>query len=171
MKKPQQLIQRGLLLTLLSLGTSLQAAPLSALGEIVLTSIEDGQARRLDSQNQTAQLISFFEPDCPWCARQLRDLDAARHQCATPLPFALVGIHGDRMELRLTLRRAQAEHLPAYVASPELLETLQGIPATPHAVILDAQGHPIARMRGYIPLAQLCEIAELLARARTETAH
>lgn len=155
----------GALLALL-LGAQARAAEPPALEGLSLLSIEDGTSRRIDSLAKGPLLLSFFEPDCPWCARQIRDLDAAKTQCAQPLPFALVGVHGDRMELRLMLRRAKAGHLPAYVASPALLEALDGIPATPHAVILDAQGHPLVRMRGYIPLAKLCEIADLLAKTQ-----
>ncbi|MEW6764663.1 MAG: hypothetical protein AB1344_02590 [Pseudomonadota bacterium] len=153
----------GALLALL-LGAQAQAAEPPALGGLSLLSIEDGTSHRIDSLAKGPLLLSFFEPDCPWCARQIRDLEAAQTQCARPLPFALAGVHGDRMELRLMLRRAKAGHLPAYVASPALQEALDGIPATPHAVILDAQGHPLVRMRGYIPLAKLCEIADLLAK-------
>jgi thioredoxin-related protein len=155
----------GALLALL-LGAQVQAAEPPTLGGLSLLSIEDGRSQRIDSLAKGPLLMSFFEPDCTWCARQIRDLEAAKTQCAKPLPFALVGVHGDRMELRLMLRRAKAGHLPAHVASPALLEALDGIPATPHAVILDAQGHPLVRMRGYIPLAKLCEIADLLANAQ-----
>lgn len=152
----------GMLLPFL-LAAPLHAAEAPALGELSLISIEEGSPQRIDSLTKGALLLSFFEPECPWCARQIRDLDAAQTQCAKPLPFVLVGVHGDRMALRMMLRRVKAEHLPAYVASPALLDALNGIPATPHTVILDTQSRPLARMRGYIPLEKLCEMAELLA--------
>lgn len=154
----------------LVLGAQVHAAEPPALGGLPLQSIEDGTLHRIDSLAQGPMMLSFFEPDCPWCARQIRDLEAAGAQCASPLPFALVGVHGDRMELRLMLRRAQAGHLPAFIASPALLEALDGIPATPHAVVLDAKGRALVRMRGYIPLARLCEIADLLAQAESKPA-
>ncbi len=160
--KPLPNLWAGLLALLLAL-PALGEGP--ALGGLSLPSIEDGTPRRLDGLAQGPLMLSFFEPDCPWCARQIRDLQAAQAQCAHPLPFALVGVHGERMELRLMLRRLHAEGLPALLATPALLQALEGIPATPHAVILDGQGRALVRMRGYIPQARLCEIADLLDAA------
>jgi thiol-disulfide isomerase/thioredoxin len=91
-------------------------------------------------------LLVLFQPDCPFCERQFRQVEqfAARRPAVRVLAVAL---HGTPQALMFELRRAKAT-VPAYRASPELLRRLGNPATTPQVFLVDAGGHVIWQKRG-----------------------
>ena len=99
-------------------------------------------------------LMMFFEPECSWCFRQVRTLNAMGQRCTSGFQALAVGVNGNRSDLKKELRRLRPD-FPAFEASPALLEALDGVPATPFTLIGDAKGDYLNWTRGYLPEADL----------------
>lgn len=119
----------------------------SSLYQIELPGLNTNE--RIDIQNYEGQLLllSFFEPDCRWCYRQMKVFNEIHNQCQAIKPVA-VGIRGDSRALRKEVRRAQVEY-PAAEATSSLLAIVGEIPATPWTLVVNQKGEIIASVRGY----------------------
>lgn len=95
-------------------------------------------------------LMMFFEPDCSWCFRQVRTLNALAERCPNGFQALAVGVNGNRSHLKKELRRLRPD-FPAFEASPALLAALGGVPATPFTLLGDANGSYLNWTRGYLP--------------------
>jgi thioredoxin-related protein len=93
-------------------------------------------------------ILSFFEPECSWCYRQIVLLDKVQKQCGNNVQVILMGIHGTRQELQRDLRRIKTES-PAYEASQALLNLTGDITATPITFFINTQGEITHKLRGY----------------------
>ncbi len=129
-------------------GPSLLAYELKRLDEPKVESLSRFQGKPV--------LLIFFEPECNWCFRQVRDLNALGERCRTGFQPLAVGVNGNRSHLKEELRRLRPE-FPAFEASPALLSALGGVPATPFALLGDANGDYLAWSRGYLPEEELHE--------------
>lgn len=98
-------------------------------------------------------LLSFFEPACSWCVRQLRDLAVLQQQCGAAIQVVALGVHGRKPALERVLARSGARgRLTAALASPSLLSAIGGVPATPYTLVIDADGRFETLLRGYVSL-------------------
>ena len=95
-------------------------------------------------------LLSFFEPECAWCHRQLKALERLSGRCGDTLQAMAVGINGRD----LALRRARVT-FPAARGSAALLERTGEIPATPWTLLLSPRGDVAATLRGFVREEQL----------------
>jgi thioredoxin-related protein len=103
-----------------------------------------------------ALLLTFFEPACSWCARQLRDLVKLQQACDGGLQVVAVGVHGRKPALEQVLARSGARgRLTAVMASPSLLSAIGGVQVTPYTLVIDAKGRFEALLRGYVSLEKL----------------
>lgn len=127
-------------------GTSLLAFELKSLGEPARHS--------LDRYRGQPVLMVFFEPDCSWCLRQIRAINELQAGCPGGVAAIAVGVNGNRKQLQKALRRIRPE-FPAYEASPELVESLGGVPATPFTLLGDTNGEFVNWTRGYLKTAEL----------------
>lgn len=101
-------------------------------------------------------LLSFYEPECRWCHRQMKVLERLHGECGEGLRTLGVGVHGRSEDLRRELRRARVS-FPGVRASADLLEMVGEVPATPWTLVLGPEGELVATLRGlvrYEPLAQ-----------------
>ena len=98
--------------------------------------------------------MSFFEPDCSWCYRQMKTLNRLHEDCPHRVQPLLVGINGNRRQLQKELRKAKVRY-PAFSANRDLLRTTGKIPATPLTLIVDRQGQFLSAIRGYVPEVKL----------------
>lgn len=117
-------------------------------------------APAFDEHAGTVGLLVLFQPECPWCVRQF-DAAGTLANDRPDIAVIAIGLRGGRMELIRELRRART-HLPAYLASPELLETLGKPEGTPRLYVVDRHGRIVAWAAGYHDPAQL---AYLIAAA------
>ena len=106
-------------------------------------------------------IISFFEPECSWCYRQILALDKLQKKCGNNILVILMGIHGTRQELQHDLRRAKT-NMPAYEANQALLNFTGDIAATPITFFLNTHGDITHTLRGYssdnAALNQVCSL-------------
>ena len=93
-------------------------------------------------------IISFFEPECSWCYRQILLLNKAQEQCGNNIQVILIGIHGTRQELQRDLRRIKSD-LPAYEANQALLNITGDVSTTPITFLINTQGDITHKLRGY----------------------
>jgi len=133
-------------------GSALAAEPPSLL-EFELKSLGAPERHDLQRFHGQQMVMMFFQPECNWCYRQVQALNDLQSSCSTTR-FVAVGVNGDRQRLRKEVRRLRPE-FPAYQASPELLHSLGGLPATPFMLLGDADGQFVDWMRGYIPAERL----------------
>ncbi len=111
------------------------------------------------AQAGTPGVIILFQPDCPWCERQFRA--ALELADVTPeIRIIALGIRGRRMDLVRELRRFRAD-VPAYLASPALLDLLGRPEGTPRLYVVDDTGRIVSTAAGYQDPEAL---AALLAR-------
>jgi thiol-disulfide isomerase/thioredoxin len=121
---------------------------LEAIGQTADVALEDYAGKPL--------LLTFFEPACSWCARQLRDLVELQQACDGGLQVVAVGVHGRKPALDQVLARSGARgRLTAALASPSLLSAIGGIPATPYTLIITPEGRFETLIRGYESLENL----------------
>lgn len=121
-----------------------------------LEELRSGEQHHLARFAGSPLFLIFFEPRCPWCAKQISTLQGLLERCPNKLRAVAVGVHGDLPGYRRFLRRAQVE-IPAYRASPQLQAAIGGVPATPYTLFLDATGRPTHRLRGAIAAPQLSQ--------------
>lgn len=107
--------------------------------------------------NHKPNLLSFFEPDCPWCYKQIKALKKFQAHCPNQLNIVLVGIHGKKQQLRQELKKTQSK-LPAIEYTPALKKRIGKIAATPTNVFLEHNGKLAAKQRGLITFDQLVSI-------------
>jgi len=157
---------RTLLLVLTSLGVAPQA--FSSLGEIQLTSLRNKATINMADFNDKVVLLSFFEPDCPWCHRQIKVFNQIQSACNELFQPLSVGIHGTNQKLRSELRRAKVQY-PAVRGTPALIQLTGEVSATPLTLIFGQRGQLLFTWRGYMKFEQfqelfpeLCPVTELL---------
>lgn len=127
-------------------------APASAgtpsLLEFDLRSLEAPEVHRLTRYQGKPVLMVFFEPECSWCLRQVKAINKLGSRCGESFEALAIGVNGSRARLQKELRRLRPD-FPAYQASPQLIESLGGIPATPLSFLGDASGGYVNWLRGY----------------------
>lgn len=106
---------------------------------------------------QQGSIFSFFEPECSWCIKQIKTLKKLQQNCDVDYQITLIGIKGNKQQLRNVLHSANST-LPA-VQYPSRLRTLVGeIQATPTNVIFDNQHELVAKLRGFIDYKTLLTV-------------
>jgi len=122
----------------------------SELYNLSLTGLNTETSLKMQAYEGQVLLLSFFEPECRWCYRQMKVFNRLHADCQAVTPVA-VGIHGDTRSLRQELRRAQVEY-PAVRANRSLISIVGEVPSTPWTVIVSSSGEIISTIQGYYPL-------------------
>jgi peroxiredoxin len=91
-------------------------------------------------------ILMFFEPDCPYCFRQARALDALLATCPDIQPIA-IGVNGDRAALQKEMRRMRAE-FPVLQIDAHFQADLGKVVATPLLLLSDRNGMLVTHLRG-----------------------
>lgn len=139
----------------LSLGFSPQA--FAFLQQLALPNLTgEGQTQLADFQGRLV-LMSFFEPECSWCYRQMKVFNRIQSECAQQLQPLSVGVNGDSHRLRKELRRAKVRY-PAVQATAQLMRLVGTVPATPWTLVFGPQGELLGKMQGYIRFEQMEEL-------------
>ena len=102
-------------------------------------------------------VMVFFQPECNWCAKQVRAINELRERC--DFEAIAVGVGGTRAELRKELRRIRPD-FPAYQASPRLIEAMGGVLATPMTLLGDADGAFLNWSRGFLSGGKLQQLMQ-----------
>jgi hypothetical protein len=143
----------------------LLAGPLAAnpLHDLDLAALDGSGRIALADYREHWLLLSFFEPECAWCHRQLKALEQLSARCSETLQALAVGINGRDLALRRELRRARVT-FPAARGSAALLERTGEIPATPWTLLLSPRGEVAATLRGFVREEQLAAAFPALCR-------
>ena len=145
-----------LLALLAALATGAYAGGVSLL-EFELRSLDQPEAHALERYEGKPVIMVFFEPECSWCLRQVRAINEIDEMCGDEFDALAIGVNATRAALQKELRRLRP-NFPAYQASPELLESLGGIPATPISLLGDARGEFVSWARGYKKVDELLSL-------------
>lgn len=124
--------------------------------EITVTDIQSRTDFTLFA-NQQQSLFSFFEPNCSWCLRQIKALNKLQQQCSVQVNITLIGIHGNKQQLRKVLHKAR-NTLPATQYHPELRKLLGKINVTPTNAFFDQNSTLVSSLPGYIKLDKLSKV-------------
>ena len=108
------------------------------------------------NSEDTVILLSFFEPNCPWCYRQMKVFNRIEAACQHSVQPMVVGINGDARALRKEIRKAKVK-FPALKANKQLMEQFS-VPATPLTLVIDSGGEVLTAIRGYIPLKDFADL-------------
>ncbi|MDP6374391.1 MAG: redoxin domain-containing protein [Pseudomonadales bacterium] len=114
-----------------------------------LKSLSAPERHTLSRYNGKPVLMVFFEPGCSWCFRQVRAINRLHQRCEGHFEALAVGVNGTRASLMKEINTLRPR-FPAYQASPELLRSIGGIPATPFTLLGDTGGDFVGWMRGYV---------------------
>ena len=123
--------------------------------EFELRSLAEPEVHSLERYRGKPVVMVFFQPECTWCLKQVRAINALREQCE--IEAIAVGVNGNRVALRKELHRLRPT-FPAYQASPRLIDELGGDIATPMTLLGDANGGFVSWSRGFLPDQQLLEL-------------
>lgn len=145
---------RNLILALCTFSLISASAKAASLLDFNLPSLQSSQQVSLEKYRGQLVLLSFFEPDCSWCYRQMKAFNRIEQACPEHIQPLAVGINGKPRELRRELRRAKVK-FPAFSGTSELLAAVGKVPATPWTLVADGNGTVISTLRGYIPLEKL----------------
>lgn len=102
-------------------------------------------------------MLSFFEPECSWCFKQIKALNKLQQSCELKLNITLVGINGNKQQLRKFLQTTRNQ-LPAIQHQAKLRQQLGKITATPTHVFFDRHHQFISKQSGFINDQKLTEI-------------
>lgn len=133
-----------------------QAATPSLL-DFHLPNIKEEGTLSLEQYRGKLLLLSFFEPNCRWCYRQMKVFNQVSKNCPHKIQPVAVGINGPTRKLRKEIRRAKVE-FPALVATHELLNAVGKVPATPWTLVADQNGDLVTTLRGYMPAEKLNQL-------------
>ena len=140
---------------LLLLFCTAAAAEQPGLLDFELKSLEQPEIHSLSRYQGKPVVMVFFQPECNWCLKQVRAINALSEQC--DIEAIAVGFGGNRVTLQRELRRLRPA-FPAYQASPLLIEELGGVVATPITLLGDANGNFLNWSRGYLQGQQLLDL-------------
>jgi len=143
---------RAFLLILTGLGLASQA--FSSLHDMQLPSLNNQATVSMADFRGKVVLLSFFEPDCPWCYRQMKVFNQVQSECDETLQPLSVGIHGTDQKLKSELRRAKVQY-PAVRGTPVLVQLTGEVNATPWTLIFGPKRQLLVTWRGYMKFAQI----------------
>ncbi len=123
---------------------------------IALKSLQAPETTSLSQFHNKSLVVSFFEPDCPWCYRQILMLNDVQQRCSDQLQVILIGTQGTRQQLQNELRRSKTL-LPAFASSSALLQLTGPIRATPVTFIFNGQGVKVAELKGFAPQSAILD--------------
>ena len=146
---------RALLLILISLGLAPQA--FSSLDQIQLPSLKNEATVNMADFHGKIVLFSFFEPNCPWCHRQMKVFNQIQSACDEGLQPISVGIHGTEQKLKSELRRAKVQY-PAVKGTAALIQLTGEIDATPFTLAFEPDGQLLFTWLGYMKFERIQEL-------------
>lgn len=142
------------------------ARPQHSALHIPLQSVNDHSIIKLADLHGSTVLLSFFEPDCLWCYRQMTVFNQLSKRCQTIKPV-VVGINGNDQDYRKLTRRAKITY-PAVKSSTVFRQHFNEVVATPWTYVLSNNGHMLGYLRGYRSLEQLLELFDQQCQPSTE---
>lgn len=121
--------------------------------ELELRSLSSGHKAKLADVKSDLHILLFFQPNCRWCERQAKVLAKLQASCSS-LKVDAIGMFASYQGLRRSISKSRLV-LPAYQSSPELLQVLPKVAATPVMFLLNKKGQLLQPFYGFITLKKL----------------
>lgn len=123
-----------------------------------LLDLNNGERVELEQYRAQPVLIMLFQPECPYCGRQVTAIQELREECPDFTPIA-VGVNGSRQRLRQELAELDPE-FAAYEASGDMNRDLGDIDGTPVMLLTDQNGLYQTHLFGYQNLDVLRQVMQ-----------
>lgn len=138
---------------LFGLGLQLPAQAAIDMHSYALRPLTAGNPQPFTELRGQVGLLLLFEPDCGWCVRQTRVLNALQRDCPA-FTAAGIGVNASRRSLLQAVQQLRPD-FSTYQISRQLLQDLGSVPGTPLMIYLDQQGIFKTYSRGYLPRERL----------------
>lgn len=111
--------------------------------------------------NEQPLAVVFYQPDCPWCQKQMQQLVSYQQQCHHGFQSVFIGTQGKHRALLREVQSYQQQAL-SFAADSQFIRLLGAIPATPITLFIDQHGQLLSANRGLITAKLLAQkIAQL----------
>ena len=128
-----------------------------------LKSLNHYQAEKTTEIDKRVTVTMLFQPDCSWCKKQGKALAEAFRQCQSSVNITLVGVKGNKRELKKAFRHYHQD-IPAFIADRKFLRDIGGYQASPTTLIYDNEGQLITKKRGFIPYDNLSKALNIISQ-------
>lgn len=123
-----------------------------------LLDLNNGERVELEQYRDQPILIMLFQPECPYCGRQVAAIQEIKEECPAITPIA-VGVNGSRQRLRQELVELDPD-FTAYEASGDMNRDLGDIDGTPVMLLTDQEGLYQTHLFGYQNLDVLRQVMQ-----------
>lgn len=146
-------MQRWFVGLCVGLGISLHILADIDLHQYSLRPLQAGNSRSYTELRGQVDLLLLFEPECVWCVRQTRVVNALQQDCPA-FAAAGIGVNASRRSLLKSVQQLRPEFSTFQISVP-LQRDLGEVPGTPLMIYLDQQGMFKTYSRGYLPRERL----------------
>lgn len=123
------------------------ATPLPTFKPVTVPRIDRDATVLLQAPEAGLLFITFFEPDCSWCLKQMQALDELQKN-KMQYKVVAVGIQGSRFELKQWAARANT-NLPIARITPQIGRQTGSPRVTPTTLVFDTKGNFVTKFVGF----------------------
>ncbi len=113
--------------------------------------------------NGKSSAMVIFQPDCAWCALQVRTIKKLQDEEGLSKNYIAVGINGRHMDLKKEMMKSGIK-LPSYRSTPTFKRIAGLKDETPVILIVDGQGQILKKLVGYQDETVLKQIDQVLTQ-------
>ncbi|MBR9729111.1 TlpA family protein disulfide reductase [Shewanella intestini] len=157
--------KRGLLLATLVVSSQLSAQSHTNAMSVENITLKNLRTSELSVayQDNKPTVLMIFQPGCPWCKKQGHIIEKLQQACGDKIHFNLVGDNGSKQQLKRELRHF-SKQLESLQSSNLFIRQSGGVKGYPTTLVIDNQGHIVAKHRGFTS-------QKLLRRLTNELSH
>lgn len=131
------------------------ATPAPSFKPVTVARIDRDATVLLQAPEAGLLFITFFEPDCSWCLKQMQALDELQKN-KKQYKVVAIGIQGSRFDLKQWAARADTG-LPITRITPQIERQLGSPRVTPTTLIFDDKGNFVAKFVGFQPNSDIAK--------------
>ncbi len=131
----------------------------SQLPDLQLASLMGKNNVNLKDYLGSVLFLSFFENECRWCLKQIREYNQLNS--SGEARYVMAGVGENDFYLRHWANRASPQ-IPVVKAEEKLLDIVGEVKATPYTLIFDKKGRFVSKITGYIKQEKLQQIINFL---------
>ncbi|MCL1046448.1 thioredoxin fold domain-containing protein [Shewanella electrodiphila] len=153
------------LLTALAVGSTASADHTNtalSVAQIQLKDLRTSQSS-VSYHAEKPTVLMYFQPDCSWCKKQGKIITELLGECGNSVHFTLVGDKGSKSQLKRELRHFSAD-IPSKQSNKMFVRKSGGVKGFPTTLVLDTQGHVLAKRRGFTSETMLRRLTNELSQ-------
>ncbi|MEZ9142039.1 MULTISPECIES: TlpA family protein disulfide reductase [unclassified Shewanella] len=153
------------LLTALAVGSTASADHTNtalSVAQIQLKDLRTSQSS-VSYHAEKPTVLMYFQPDCSWCKKQGKIITELLGECGNSVHFTLVGDKGSKSQLKRELRHFSAD-TPSKQSNKMFVRKSGGVKGFPTTLVLDTQGHVLAKRRGFTSETMLRRLTNELSQ-------